>query len=50
MRAEASVGGPENLDIILRENPSRAAAMEEFLHGTQDRLVIRHSKLLGLEP
>lgn len=40
MGAEASVGGPGHLSIILRENPSRAAAMEEFLHGTQDRLGI----------
>lgn len=38
--AEANVGGPGHLDIILRENPSRAAAFEEFLHGTQDRLGI----------
>lgn len=38
--AEASVGGPGHMNIILRENPSRAAAMEEFLHGTQDRLGI----------
>jgi RHS repeat-associated protein len=40
MEAEASVGGPGHVSIILRENPSRAAAMEEFLHGTQDRLGI----------
>jgi hypothetical protein len=40
MNAEANVGGAGHLDIILRENPSRAAAMEEFLHGTQDRLGI----------
>ncbi len=38
--AEASVGGPGHLHILLRENPSKAAAMEEFLHGTQDRLGI----------
>lgn len=40
MGAEASVGGPGHLNILLRQNPSRAAAMEEFLHGTQDRLGI----------
>ena len=40
MQAEASVGGPGHLNILLRENPSRAAAMEEFLHGTQNRLGI----------
>lgn len=38
--AEASAGGLGHLSIILRENPSQAAAMEEFLHGTQDRLGI----------
>ena len=38
--AEANVGGAGHLDIILRENPSRVAAWEEFLHGTQDRLGI----------
>jgi hypothetical protein len=40
MGAEASVGGPNHLHIVLRENPSRAAALEEFLHGTQFRLGI----------
>jgi hypothetical protein len=38
--AEASAGGEGRLSIILRENPSQAAAMEEFLHGTQTRLGI----------
>lgn len=38
--AEASAGGEGRLSIILRENPSRVAAMEEFLHGTQTRLGI----------
>ena len=38
--AEASVSGPKYLDIILRENPSKAAALEEFLHGVQSRLGI----------
>jgi len=38
--AEASVGGSGRTSIILRENPSKVAAMEEFLHGTQERLGI----------
>jgi RHS repeat-associated protein len=40
MGAEASVGGPTYLHILLRDNPSKAAALEEFLHGTQARLGI----------
>jgi len=40
MGAEANVGGPGHLHILLRENPSKAAALEEFLHGTQSRLGI----------
>jgi len=39
-RAEASVGGEDMISIILRQNPSKAAALEEFLHGTQHRLGI----------
>lgn len=38
--AEASVGGVNNTHILLRENPSKAALLEEFLHGTQTRLGI----------
>ncbi|MBI3899425.1 MAG: LysM peptidoglycan-binding domain-containing protein [Gammaproteobacteria bacterium] len=38
--AEASVGGVNRSSIILRENPSKAAVLEEFLHGTQERLGI----------
>ena len=38
--AEASVGGINSTHILLRENPSRAAILEEFLHGTQTRLGI----------
>ncbi len=38
--AEASVGGVNNSSILLRENPSKAAVLEEFLHGTQARLGI----------
>ena len=38
--AEANVGG-ENMDhILLRPNPSKAAVLEEFLHGTQQRVGI----------
>jgi len=40
MGAEANVGGPGHLNILLRENPSKEAILEEFLHGTQDRLGI----------
>jgi hypothetical protein len=38
--AEASVGGANNSSILLRQNPSKAAVLEEFLHGTQSRLGI----------
>ena len=38
--AEASVGGEDMASIILRENPSKAAILEEFLHGTQYKLGI----------
>jgi hypothetical protein len=42
--AEASVNTSENGilngSIILRENPSKAAVLEEFLHGTQAQLGI----------
>gem|GEM_PF-951063 len=38
--AEANVGGENMTHIILRENPSKAAVLEEFLHGTQQRLGI----------
>ena len=40
MGAEANVGGSDMTHILLRENPSMAAALEEFLHGTQYRLGI----------
>lgn len=40
MGAEANVGG-ENMDhILLRNQPSKVALLEEFLHGTQHRLGI----------
>jgi len=38
--AEASVGGEDMAHILLRENPSKAAILEEFLHGTQHKLGI----------
>jgi len=36
--AEANVGGQNLTNILLRENPSKLAVLEEFLHGTQARL------------
>lgn len=48
--AEASVGGPGRVSIILRENPSKVGAMEEFLHGTQERLgIIERRGIQGAE-
>jgi len=44
--AEASVSGENHLNVILRPNPSKAAALEEFLHGTQWRLGVM-SRLQG---
>ncbi|HEX6839866.1 MAG TPA: toxin TcdB middle/N-terminal domain-containing protein [Polyangia bacterium] len=38
--AEANVGGPNMTHILLRPDPSKAAVLEEFLHGTQWRLGI----------
>lgn len=38
--AEANVGGETMTNILLRPNPGKAAALEEFLHGTQHRLGI----------
>jgi len=40
MGANANVGGPKMTDILLRQNPTRVEALEEFLHGTQYRLGI----------
>lgn len=40
MGAEANCGGPGCLNILLRPNPTKEAVLEEFLHGTQDRLGI----------
>ena len=36
--AEANVGGGYMTHILLRPNPSKAALLEEFLHGTQRRI------------
>ena len=36
--AEANVGGADTDHILVRRNPSKAALLEEFLHGTQRRL------------
>lgn len=38
--AEANVGGETMSHILLQANPSKAAVLEEFLHGTQFRLGI----------
>lgn len=38
--AEANVGGERMTHILLRQNPSKVAALEEFLHGTQQHLGI----------
>lgn len=40
MGAEANVGGENMTHILLRPNPSKAALLEEFLHGTQHKLGI----------
>lgn len=40
MGAEANAGGETMSHILLRPNPGKAAALEEFLHGTQHRLGI----------
>jgi len=36
--AEANTGGSELNHILLKPNPSKIAALEEFLHGTQGKL------------
>jgi hypothetical protein len=40
MGAEANAGGVGTTHILLRQGASKVAALEEFLHGTQDRLGI----------
>jgi len=48
--AEANVGGPDMKHILLRENPGKAAVLEEFLHGTQWRVgVIERLGTAGAE-
>ena len=50
MGAEASVGGPDMIHILVRETPGKAAVLEEFLHGTQSKLgVIRRLGQQGAE-
>lgn len=38
--AEGVAQGQFNTDILLRPNPSKVAVLEEFLHGTQNKLGI----------
>jgi len=38
MRAAEAAAFPPDPAILLRSNPSKAAALEEFLHGTQSRI------------
>lgn len=38
MEAEANVGGEDLTHILLKPNPSKAAILEEFLHGTQKKI------------
>lgn len=40
LNTEANVGGETMTHILLRENPSKVALLEEFLHGTQPKLGI----------
>ncbi|MDR4891626.1 MULTISPECIES: hypothetical protein [unclassified Chryseobacterium] len=40
MGAEANVGGEDLKHILLKNNPSKAAVLEEFLHGTQKNIKI----------
>ena len=50
IEAEANVGGETMTHILLRPNPGKAAALEEFLHGTQHRLgLIRRLGISGAE-
>ena len=48
--AEANVGGEDLMHILLREAPSKAALLEEFLHGTQQKLgIIERLGISGAE-
>lgn len=38
IEAEANSGGPNCEHLLLKENPNKIAALEEFLHGTQSKL------------
>lgn len=48
--AEANVGGPNLTHILLRGSPSKAALLEEFLHGTQWGLgIVQRLGIAGAE-
>jgi len=48
--AEANVGGTNLTHILLRADPSKAALLEEFLHGTQWALgVVQRLGIAGAE-
>jgi len=48
--AEANAGGANVDHILLRPNPSKAAVLEEFLHGTQQQLgIIERLGIQGAE-
>jgi hypothetical protein len=50
MRANANVGGPELRHILLRPDPKKVEVLEEFLHGTQQRLgIVERLGLQGAE-
>lgn len=38
IKADGCAMLPDNMNILLKENGSKIAALEEFLHGTQKRL------------
>lgn len=40
IQAEANVGGEKLTHILVKEQPSKAALLEEFLHGTQHKIGI----------
>jgi hypothetical protein len=37
-RVEAATGRGDMMHILMKQNPSKIAALEEFLHGTQKRI------------
>ncbi len=38
MRGAEAASFPPDIEILLRPNPSKAAVLEEFLHGTQSKV------------